>query len=133
MSDAPEMTPIELDLTFALGEGYLLARIAGLWTAESMVRAIYRVAEEVRRLGYRRLVLDATGLSEPASDFHRYIAGEEAARAFDGIVVAVVYPAGEISRFGEETAFVKGADLRVVSDFATALRWLSTPDAEASE
>jgi len=125
--------PSDLELTFAHGDGYLLARMTGTWTAEGMVKAIYGAAEEARREGASRMVVDATHLSAPASDFHRYIAGEEAARAFHGIIVAIVYPASEINRVGEEAAFVDGADLRVVSDFATALRWLSTPDAEASE
>ncbi len=122
---------MDLELTFAHGDGYLLATAKGTWTAAGVAKAINDAADEAHRRGSTRVLLDATRLSAPPeSDYHRFIAGEQLARAFQDIRLAVVSQGDTINRFAEEVAFAQGADVRVVPDYEAGLRWLAAAEGD---
>ncbi|MDR3389798.1 MAG: hypothetical protein P4L92_22385 [Rudaea sp.] len=90
---------------------------------------IFRVMEKLKAdadlAGSRQAILDLTDAHGPTSDMDRYFLGERAALIFRAhLRVAVVFPAEGITKFGENVAVNRGAQLAVVPTEQDAMAWL---------
>ena len=116
---------MKLDLSFTEADGYLLVRVEGEWTPDAVQHGIEEIANAAQEIGNRCVLLDTRKLSAPKAGFHRFLAGQQIAEAFQGrFKIAVVSPAELIDKFAEHTAVNRGAQIKVLSDVDEALTWL---------
>jgi len=114
----------KLNLSFEESDGHLIVRVSGEWIPDSVKLGIKDVAHAAQQRGFTRVLVDAQNLSAPQTGFYRFLAGEEAARRWRGLKVAILYPEELINKFAEDTAVNRGAVVMVLSDLDDALRWL---------
>jgi len=120
-------------VSFEEADGYLLVRFKGDWTPDGVRQAIEDVAKRAQDQGYTRILVDARKLSAPTTGFHRFLAGQDAAKIWGHpLKVAAVYPGELIDKFVETTAVNRGANLVVLSDVDAALSWLMESPANES-
>jgi len=126
---------MKLTICFEDADDYLLARVEGRWTPDSVSQGIQEMVKKARDGGHSRVLLDLRKLSAPPTDFARFRAGEQIAEMSRGILkIAAVYPEELINKFAEDTAVNRGAQFTVVADFDEAVQWLlSSPSTRATE
>lgn len=117
---------MDLQWSYEETDGYLHVRAAGDWTTEDVRRAIDDIAKTVQAKGHARILVDMRDMSPPASEFERYLAGEHVAEVWGplNIKVAAVWRQDLITKFVENVAVNRGANLAVLSDLNEATRWL---------
>jgi hypothetical protein len=104
----------------------LRLRVTGSYASRD---EIFRVMETLKadadRAGCRQAILDLTAAQGCTSAMDRYFLGERAALIFRAqLKVAVVFPAEGITKFGENVAVNRGAQLAVVPTEQDAIKWL---------
>lgn len=114
-----------MDLTLEDAADYLIVRIEGEWTADTMREAIKDTAKAARQRGFRLILADCRRLHAPKTEFSRFEAGQDVARYLArDFKVAVLYPKDFINQFAEDVAVNRGASMGVFSDLDEALSWL---------
>lgn len=117
---------MQLELTFQLERDHLSVTVVGEADPDRFREAMATIAEEARKAGQTRLLVDALGLGAPKREFHRYLAGEYMAEYLQPPIRAgIVYPREFFNRFGETTAVNRGACLKVYGTVGEALAWLN--------
>ena len=114
-----------MDATFIDCRTHLLAVCEGVWDPVEVTDVLRRIGAEARRVGQHRLLIDWRGVSMPAGDHFRAMAGEDAGRHLGPpLRVAVLTRRPLINRVAERAAVDAGVDGRVHHDLDEALRWL---------
>ena len=118
---------MNLNLAFREADRYLLVQVEGEWTPEAMKKAIEEVAQAAEERGHDRVLVDIRNMSGPKIGFHRFLAGEHAARAWGPLhlKVAAVYKEELINKFTENVAVNRAANFIVLSDIDEAIEWLT--------
>jgi hypothetical protein len=115
----------EMDIAFDVRDSYLYVRISGEWIPQAIQEAVLRIRDEAIRHGRKRLLVDGRGIGIPASDFYRYLAGQDAARFLHPPYrTAVIGMPENVTGFAETVANVGGASFKVFVADARAMEWL---------
>lgn len=114
-----------LSMQFESHDGYLEARLAGVWQLEDIREAIEAVRSKGEETGHDRLLVDMGRVAGRPSDSHRFEAAEATANAARGRFRVGLIPPAELSdRFFEDTARNRGAALHANADRDALLAWL---------
>ena len=105
-------------------EDHLLVRTGGRWGRDAALHLIDVIANECRKRGQARVLIDATDITGKMPDFDRYILGTRIAAVCDGIKLAAVIRQEYINKFAENVAVNRGASFFVTSNRDEALQWL---------
>jgi hypothetical protein len=107
--------------------GCLKMRVHGTYTSrEEIFRVMDQLKKEAAATHCRLAILNLIGAHGRTSDIDKFYLGEYAAHSFRGKVkVAVVFPAEGITKFGENVAVNRGAQLAVLGTEAEAMSWLT--------
>ena len=105
----------------------LRLRVNGSYASrDEIFRIVDALKAEADRAGCKQAILNLTAAQGPTSDMDRYFLGERAALIFRSqLKVAVVFPAEGITKFGENVAVNRGAQLAVVPTEQDAIKWLA--------
>jgi hypothetical protein len=121
---------MELHSSITQETDYLYVKITGEYNLagfQSLIDQIYAAAMEKDRKDVLMNILEVTG-RVPVMD--RFTLGEDAARVWKHeIRVAIVYQASEIYKLFENVAVNRSAQVIVVPDMQSAMRWLKGRDA----
>ena len=105
--------------------GYLQVRLQRSPIPARLDRLLRRTVAESEARGFRRVLVDATALTDPLPTADQYQMGVETARALDGrIKLAIVGQPEHADPFFETVARNRGANLRVFADEVDAVVWL---------
>jgi hypothetical protein len=106
-------------------DGYLLVKVLNQWTQANAKRMIDDAKKEAVSGGYQRLLMDLSNWSRPDTEFTRFSSGEYLAKMLPPPfkVAAFAHPKS-ITKFGENTAFNRGAWFQIFPDDQTAIQWL---------
>jgi hypothetical protein len=120
---------MSLTLESELQGQWLLMRVKGSYASrDEIFRVMETLKAEADRAGCKQAILNLTAAQGPISDMDRYFLGERAALIFRAqLKVAVVFRAEGITKFGENVAVNRGAQLAVVPTEQDAIKWLEQP------
>ncbi|HWI83059.1 STAS/SEC14 domain-containing protein [Ramlibacter sp.] len=100
-------------------------KLSGPATIEDFVELIAGVAEESRRLGDRRMLVDQLDIPVTLKFTDHFRIGEAVARHLQHLErMATVVPPDKITRTSEKVALRQGMQLRVFTSMTDAIRWL---------
>ncbi|HEX3897096.1 MAG TPA: hypothetical protein VHW73_12875 [Rudaea sp.] len=107
--------------------GCLKMRVHGTYkTRDETFRMMDRLKKEADVNHCERALLNLVDANGYTSDIDKFYLGEYAAQSFRGkLKVAVVFPAEKITKFGENVAVNRGAQLAVLATEVEAMRWLT--------
>jgi hypothetical protein len=107
--------------------GCLKMRVHGTYKSrEETFRMLDRLRKEADANKCKRALLNLIDAHGYTSDIDKFYLGEYAAQSFRGkLRVAVVFPAEKITKFGENVAVNRGAQLAVLATEVEAMRWLA--------
>jgi hypothetical protein len=95
---------------------------------EETFRVMDRLKKEAEAHHCKLALLNLIGARGYTSDIDKFYLGEYAAHLFRGkLKVAVVFPAEGITKFGENVAVNRGAQLAVLATEGEAMTWLRQP------
>ena len=116
---------MQFEVSFQEEERYLLATVQGDYDPSAIIEALERLKEKTQQTKHSRIFIDAMNISPPKIEFYRFEVGVAfAERLPNSLQVALLSDPKWINKFMENTAVNRGANLRVFSDKAEALRWL---------
>jgi hypothetical protein len=116
---------MSFELSFNLRDGYLEIGVAGPWSLENVYHLIDATRRECDRLALGRVLVDSRAMTGKPTEMGRFKGGVRTAEVLGGkIRVALVSRPDLITRFGENAAVNRGANLRVWADRDQALAWL---------
>ncbi len=116
---------MNLVLTIAHRGDYLEVVATGECTLENLYGLIDAVRRASDQHSCSRVLVDSSAMNGIPTDMARFKAGVRAAEVLGGkIRVAVVSRATLVSKFGENAAVNRGANLRMHTDRGEALQWL---------
>ena len=107
--------------------GCLKMRVRGTFKGrEEIFRVLDRLKKEADANNCKRALLNLIDAQGYTSDIDKFYLGEYSAQSFRGkLKVAVVFPAEKITKFGENVAVNRGAQLAVLATEVEAMRWLA--------
>jgi hypothetical protein len=107
--------------------GCLKMRVHGTYKSrDETFRVMDRLKKEADTHGCPCALLNLIKAQGFTSDIDKFYLGEYAAQTFRGkLKVAVVFPAEGITKFGENVAVNRGAQLAVLATEVEAMRWLA--------
>ena len=115
-----------MEATFIDSQTHLLVVCEGVWDPIAVTDVLARIGAEARRLGHRRLLIDWRGVSMPASDHFRAMAGEDAIKHLGPpLRVGVLVRRTLINKVAERAVVDGGVDAWVHHDLGEVLRWLA--------
>jgi|WetSurMetagenome_2_1015567.scaffolds.fasta_scaffold97856_2 hypothetical protein len=104
---------------------YLHVKISGDFDVDAIGKLIGDDARKILQTKGNRLLIDATALLAPHTEFDRFLAGKLIADAFPHPVKVAAYARKEfINKFAEIVAVNRGANFRVFDNQADATEWL---------
>jgi hypothetical protein len=116
---------MSIEISFAMKEGYLLVSARGQFERVAARAALTEVRAHAIKAGAMRILIDAQGLSAPATEFDRHLVGLAISELFPREYrVAALYKDEWINKFAENTAVNRGAHFLVTSKADEAIRWL---------
>ncbi|CAG0957670.1 hypothetical protein ANAEL_00435 [Anaerolineales bacterium] len=115
-----------MDLSIDVQEGsdYLVCTVTGKWVTVELESFIDMVSAELKKLGYRRILVDMSLVVGPPPEMDRHDIGKYIASVLCGVKTAVIYRKVLANNFFEDTAVNRGAWIKVFPDKQTALQWL---------
>jgi hypothetical protein len=116
-----------MDFSFKVNpaEGYVHCVITGLVSAADVQGLIHRVRREAETAKCPNVLLDLTEAFAKKALLDRFSMGVQAADSWgDRIRVAVVFRPAEITKFFENVAVNRGAQVAVLPSKPAALKWL---------
>ena len=114
-----------LQLRFEHLPGLLRVEVSGEAALADIIALIDDVAEETRRGGYTRALVDLLAVKEGLKFTDHYSVGEQVARKLDHLEqLASVVPPSRRTGTSEKVANAKGMRLRVFVAEAAAMEWL---------
>lgn len=106
-------------------EGYVHCAITGLVSATDVQGLVHRVRREAESAHCPKVLLDLTEAFAKKTLLDRFSMGVQAAEAWGSeIRVAVVFRPAEITKFFENVAVNRGAQVAVLPSKPAALKWL---------
>jgi hypothetical protein len=112
-------------------KGYLHCVITGLVSATDVQGLVHRVRRESETAQCPNVLLDLTEAFAKKTLLDRFSMGVQAAEAWGShIRVAVVFRTAEITKFFENVAVNRGAQVAVLPSKSAALKWLLGESAE---
>ena len=116
---------MSFELTFTPRGEYLEIGVAGTWSLENVYALIDATRDECDRLAVNRVLVDTRAMTGQPTEMGRFKGGVRTAEVLGGkIRVALLSRAELITRFGENAAVNRGANLRVWTDREEAIAWL---------
>ena len=101
-------------------------KVTGDATLGDFVQLIDRMADESRKRGDKRILVDLLDVGGDLKFTEHFQMGERAALRLQHLEkVASVVPVGKLTRTSEKVALTQGLQLRVFSSMTEAIRWLS--------
>ena len=86
---------------------------------------LLQIKEQAIKHSCNNILIDCYNLSTSDKNFHRYLAGKDIAEILPRpFKIAILYPEKHITKFGENTAVNRGANLLVHHDKSYAQKWL---------
>jgi hypothetical protein len=114
-----------MNIVFEDATDYLIVRVEGEWTTDTMHEAIKNTAKEARKRGFQHIFADCRKLHAPETALLRFKAGQDVAQHFaHDLKLAVLYPKDLINKLAENVAVSWGAFMAVFFDLDEALSWL---------
>jgi len=115
-----------LDVDFEESPQYLTAHLRGTYSLDGMLGVIDRMADECRKRGADRLLVDVS-ISGDAPLPDRYVYAQHAASALAFLEKCAAYtgPEQRVEIFTEMVARNRGLKLRVFGDSQQAIGWLA--------
>ena len=114
-----------MDMSFEDADGYLIVRIQGEWTSDTLGQAIQDTANLAKQRGLTRILADLHELAAPSTEFTRFQVGQQAVKYFGfHLKVAVVYTEEFTNKFAENIAVNRGVNLRIFFNLDEAVSWL---------
>ena len=105
--------------------GYLHITAKGLWTTEEAIHTLEEAKSEAETRDIYRLLVDLRSLKMPESDFTRYETGDYLSQILrPPYKVAALANFEDITRFTEDVAVNRGANVKVFSKETDAREWL---------
>jgi hypothetical protein len=111
------------DTTVKQEPEFLRVTLAGEFSVPQTLRAFDQAAEEARRHGASKVLIDARGVVGIPNDSQQYEVGRHFAAHARFKCALIAHPARR-SYFGEWVAVTGGADIRLFLDEARAIAWL---------
>lgn len=101
-------------------------KVTGDASLSDFVQLIDDMADESRRRGDKRILVDLLDVGGDLKFTEHFQMGERAALRLQHLEkVASVVPVGKLTRTSEKVALTQGLQLRVFSSMTEAIRWLS--------
>jgi hypothetical protein len=114
-----------MEISFQKEGNYLLVKAQGVLNPDTVREGLEDLRERAMQAGVTRILINAKEVIAPKIEFHRYLFGESMAKLLPPpLKVAVLYKAELITKFSENTAVNRGADLYICSNEIEALEWL---------
>lgn len=114
-----------LNLSFHEESDYLLVTIQGRYDPLPITEALGRIKAQAQQSQRSRILIDAYQISRPEKDIDRFLVGRAIADQLPApLRIAVLCVPEWITRFAEDTAVNRGAQMFVSGDKAEALQWL---------
>ena len=114
-----------IEVSFQEKGNYLATELRGEFDLEALRESFTAIRDRAMQTETKLILIDAFGLSAPKTKFDRFRAGEAAAELLPlPMKVAALYRAELITKFAENTAVNRGAEVLVCSDRDIALQWL---------
>ena len=116
-----------MEVQFEDGIGFLIAKAAGTYSLDAMLRMFERVAAEAHARGMRRVLLDVIQVNGDVSDLDRYDMGRRAAEVFAHVerIGVIRNPQLRYTGFAFDVAQNRGLDARAFVERTDAERWLT--------
>jgi hypothetical protein len=106
---------------------WLRLTLNGRMTRGSLLRALAQIVAETKSRNVWRVLCDANSVPAPIGTSEKFAVGAELARTADRrMIMAVVAGADLVDYFFETVARNRGASVRVFTNEATAIQWLSS-------
>ena len=116
---------MQLEVSFQEERRHLVATVCGRWEPAAITEGLTLIRDKARQTAHSRILIDAYNLSPPRADFYRFLAGQDLAALFPlPLKVAVLCQEQWITKFAENVAVNRGAQVLVCTDKAAALGWL---------
>ena len=112
-------------LTVAMDGGILRVQASGTYALRRSLALIGAVRRDADRFAVTRVLLETTGVPQPIPDLERATLGEEAAREWRGLTVAILHRTPTRSDAATIVARNRGANVRVFGSEADAIAWLN--------
>jgi hypothetical protein len=104
---------------------YLHVKISGDFDIDAIKKRIIEGDHNLLQTKGNRLLVDATDLLAPHTEFDRFLAGKLIADVFPHPIKVAAYAKKEfINKFAEIVAVNRGANFRVFDNQADAIEWL---------
>lgn len=104
---------------------YLRISSIGEFSLPALFEFIERVKQQAETVGRKRVLVDSRGITGNLSEVDRFLGGQRSAEVFGSkLKVAILMPAGQITKMAELAASNRGAMLLVVASEDEALKWL---------
>ncbi len=105
--------------------GYLQIDSTGDFSLPALFEFIDRVKEEAVKSGHHRILVNSLEIKGELSEADRFRAGQKTAEVFGSrFRVAVLMPAGKITKMAELAASNRGANLLMTDSENEAREWL---------
>lgn len=111
-------------LTIGIDGDALNVQAVGSYALRRSLAMIAAVRRHADSYGVTRVLLETTGVPQPIPDVERATLGEEAARQWRGLRVAIVHRAPTRSDAASVVARNRGANVRVFPSDVEAREWL---------
>jgi len=114
------------ELSFFPQDNHLKVLITGAYRQSDFKDYPKSIAEECKKLGYKKVLVDALHIERNnIPSMERYAMREEIARVLGHkIKLAILWPAEGINKFAETVATNRGANMIVLSNEESAMKWL---------
>ena len=116
---------MSFDVKVSVHADYLRVASTGAFSIPDLFELIDRVKHEAVDAKRNLVLVDARGITGNLSEADRFLGGQRSAEVFGSRVkVAVMMPAGQITKLAELAASNRGAKLLITSSEDEALDWL---------
>jgi len=112
-------------LKIAAERGVLTVTASGSYALRRSLRMISAVREHAERHALTRVLLETTAVPQPIPDVDLAALGEEAARTWQGLTVAILHRSRTPGNSAAVVARNRGANVRVFSSDVDAMNWLT--------
>lgn len=114
-----------MNISFEESSGYLLIKISGEWTEESMRGDIDAAHNAAVKCNVTKLLFDCRNLSNPKSEMLRFYAGKHLSHVLGyPYKIAAIVNKEMYNKFAENVAKNRGANVKVFFQEMPAVEWL---------
>jgi hypothetical protein len=119
---------MSFEVTTTVFPEYLKVTSRGEFSIPDLFEFIERVNTEAIAVGRKYVLVDSRAITGELSDVDRFLGGQRSAEVFGArLKVAVMMPAGKITKMAELAASNRGTKLLITDNEDEALTWLLKP------